>query len=177
VAGEETPTRPYPILREGLQLGGASEGKPVDSVWFAEWRREITTALRDIRRDHSDALKGIEVRLGGIENRLNDGDSTIKKHGNQLVELIDQAAEHERRIGAVEAHQLDAIAARLAVLEEDRRNRTAATEAARQQAKEAKGSLWIRSRDALVISAAGGVGLAIIGLVGWLITLYAKAAP
>lgn len=173
MADEETPTRPYPILRHGLEAPGG-DAKPVDSVWFAEWRREITTALRDIRRDHSDALKGIEIRLGGIENRLNDGDSTIAKHGAQLLELIDQAAEHDRRLTVVEAHRLDAIAARLNLLEAERTQRLAHDQASLEAAKAAKGSLLIRSRDALVVSAAGGVGLAIIAFLGWLISTYAK---
>ncbi len=176
MAGEDTPTRPYPILRQGLEAT-ADGGKPVDSVWFAEWRREIMAALREIRHDHSDSLKGVEVRLGGIENRLNDGDSTIRKHDHQIVELIDQVVEHEKRLGLVEAHQIDAIVSRLAVLEEDRRDRRAADEASRQAAKAAKASLGVRARDAAVISAAGGVGLTIVGVLGWLITLYAKGHP
>jgi chromosome segregation ATPase len=177
VGGEDTPTRPYPVLRHGLEAEAGADGKAIDSVWFAEWRREITAALREIRRDHTESLKGIEARLSGIENRLNDGDSTIRKHDDQILELIDQAAEHGRRLGAVEAHQIDAIVARVSVLEEDRRDRRAADDAARQAAKAAKSSLWVRSRDAAVISAAGAVGLTIVGVLGWLVSLYVKAHP
>lgn len=175
MAGEDTPTRPYPVLRHGLDAAAGDDGKAIDSVWFAEWRREITAALRELRRDHNESLKGVEARLGGIENRLNDGDSTIRKHDDQILELIDQAAEHEKRIGLVEAHQIDAIVARLSVLEEDRRDRRAADEAARQVAKVAKSSLWVRSRDAAVISAGSAIGLTIIGVLGWLVSLYVKA--
>ncbi len=173
---EDTPTRSYPVLRHGLAAQGGGDMDPaIDSVWFAEWRREITGALREIRRDHSDALKGVDLRLVGIESRLNEGDSTIRKHEDQLAELIDQTAEHDKRLGMVEAHQIDAIVARLTVLEEERRDRRATEEAARHQAKAAKASLLVRSRDALVISAAGAVGLALIGMLGWLLTTYAKA--
>jgi ElaB/YqjD/DUF883 family membrane-anchored ribosome-binding protein len=174
---DQTPTRPYPVIRSHLEIPGALDGKPVDSVWFYEWRREIAAALRDLRKDHQEALKGVEVRLGGIEGRLNEGDSTIRKHEHQLTELIDEAAEVDKRLRIVEAHQFDAIVARLTALEDDRRERRASEKAESQQAKAIKASLWVRSRDAAVIAAAGAVGLAIVGLGGWLISLYARSAP
>ena len=67
--------------------------------------------------------------------------------------------------------------ARLTALEDDRRERRASEKAESQQAKAIKASLWVRSRDAAVIAAAGAVGLAIVGLGGWLISLYARSAP
>jgi len=176
---DQTPTRPYEALRQ--PIGGAPlEATRVDEVWFREWKRGQERDLRELRADLKEAMRGIESRLSGIEGRLNDGDATIRKHEHQLGELIDQGAEHDRRLRAVEAHQFDALQARLATLEESDRERRAREEGRKEAKLEADAaterSLWAKSRDAVVISAAGGVGLAIIGLLGWLVAAYARSA-
>ncbi len=139
-----------------------------------EFRREVSTALKEVRREQQTAMKELQIRLAGIEDRLRDSVHTAEKHEQQLVELVDLSTELDKRVGVVEAYQIGRVVERLQFLEsaEKARDRGDAAEAAVAQANR---DGFVRSVGAVAVSTAvGGVVLGILAFLWWLLVSYVR---
>jgi hypothetical protein len=96
----DTPPTPFPAVRARLS------GDPT-AIDAYEWRRELQSQMREMRREQTDAISRIEQRLSGIETMLRDGAVVMSGHGAQLRALVDKDADHESRITRLEASDRD----------------------------------------------------------------------
>lgn len=163
----------HPINRRALadaEGAAPTQANGVDSVWFHEWRRELSDRLDAWRTEVHDELRTIVQRLGGIENRMAEREATLNRHDDQIKEALDIVNELEGRITAVEQSQVLRLAERLGALEEDKRKRDTIEESSRNSVARAVAI-------AALCTGASGVVLAVLAFIGWLIIGYAKGHP
>lgn len=172
---DETPPDPVHAIRRPT---GDHPTPAVDMAWLWEFRREVQKEQRDTRREQSEAMAEVRTRLGGIESQLHDGVHTMQKHGDQLVELIDQAHEQESRLRKLEAEGGSALVRRVVIVEktleeihDDAIKERAASDAL---ARLSRNSLSKRATNAFLLGMAGAVGPVVVGVVLWAVVAWAK---
>lgn len=133
---------------------------PVDSVFLAEFRREVGSEFRALRRESSDANREVQQRLSGIEGQLREGNSTMAKHDGQIQELASDLAETRAR--------MDKNIARIVVLEDDLKERM-------RDAERNKESSFRAVVLSVVCAVAVGAVLSGFAFFWWLFTGWVKA--
>jgi hypothetical protein len=111
---DDTPPEPLPTRRaSGEHVAGG-----VDSVFMFEMRRELMAEMKASRRETSEAMNEVRLRLGAIETNMAAGAQRMEQHDGQLKELIDVSAELDQRLAQQEALRVADLSARLKVLED-----------------------------------------------------------
>lgn len=173
VTHEDTPPAPLPLRRHA---NGDSDFVDVDSVFMFEMRRELVAELKALRRDNSEAMSEVRMRLGAIEANLVAGAATMEKHDSQLQELVTIASDLDRRMKTMESFRVGEMELRVKVLEgaEAKRDRE---DYARRIAGAPNALSRVVSNALLGAAYAGGGAmiLALGGFLWWGFSLWVKA--
>jgi hypothetical protein len=121
-------------------------------------RREI----RESRKQQTEGLGSVIVRLAGIESRMQEGSIRMEKHALQIAELAMAQAETDQRVIALEKYE-----------NERSKREFAESELARERAVNARDSLvrTLGSDGLRVVAASMAAGLCALGwflLVTWI---------
>lgn len=123
-------------------------------------RREI----RESRKQQTEGLGSVMIRLAGIENRMQEGSIRMEKHALQIIELATGQAETDERIHTLERYETERA-----------KREFAEAELSRERATVERDSV-IKSigNDALRV-AAGSIVAGLCALAWWVVVSWVRA--
>lgn len=146
-----------------------------DARFFAEWRREQTTTIREFRQETIEAIGRLDQRLSGMEARLNETQYAIERHSLQIAEMNSNIVEVEGRVMGLEKREVQDAMTRIRMLESSQERRETRDAIEQEQTKRGESSLARAVMTTVVCTAAGSFVTGAMGLLWWLVVGWVKS--
>ena len=147
----------------------------IDYPFFEDWRREQTKAFNELRREWSDTLTRIDLRLTGIESRMSESQLTLERHQLKIIEIDSQVTEVERRVDGLEKREVEDAIRRIRTLEEYQKAVEMRQVVERERMDQRSGGIVRSIVTTVVCTAAGSLVTAAMAFLGWLLVGYIKS--